>query len=83
MDDVRGDLLEPSNSTTPAAVIANENIKVRSFESNDTTHSKRECGPYCGTSDHESSSVTLNELAMNTRRLYCNFVDLSQGFQYQ
>ena len=29
--------------------------------------------------DHESSSVSLNELAMSARRLYCNFVDLPQA----
>ena len=28
--------------------------------------------------DNESSSVTLNKLAMNVRSLYCNFMKLTQ-----
>ena len=40
-------------------------------------------GPYCAISDHDSSSATLNELTMNARRLYSNFVDLSPGSPYQ
>ena len=47
----------------------NINMKVSSFESNENTR------PYCAISDHESSSMTINELAMNARRLHCNFVD--------
>ena len=37
MDDVRGDILGPPHGKTPAAVIANKNIKVSSFESNENT----------------------------------------------
>ena len=40
-----------------------ENIKVSSF--NNTQMIKR--GSYCAISDNESSSVTLNKLAMNDR----------------
>ena len=36
MDDVWGNYLGPPHGTTPAAVIANKNIKVNSFESNET-----------------------------------------------
>ena len=75
MDDVQGDFLRPPHSTIPAAVIANKNIKVSSLESNENTQ-KQSVG-------HKSSSVTLNELAKNARRLNCNFVDLSQGSLYQ
>ena len=81
MDDVRGDLFGIPHGTTPAAVLANKNIKVNSFESNENTQRQR--GPYRAISDNESSSVTLNKEAMNARRFYCNFIDLFQGCLYQ
>ena len=34
---------------------------------------KKEGGPDRSVSDNQSSSVTLNELAMNARKSYCNF----------
>ena len=34
---------------------------------------KKECGPDRPVSDNQFSSVTLNELAMKTRKSYCNF----------
>ena len=43
----------------------------------------KERGPYCAISDHESSSMTLDELAIDARGLNCDFVDLSQGSLYE
>ena len=34
---------------------------------------KKECGPDRSVLDNQSSSVTLNELAMKARKSYCNF----------
>ena len=34
---------------------------------------KKECGPDRSVSDNQSSSVTLNKLAMEARKSYCNF----------
>ena len=34
---------------------------------------KNECGPDRSVSDNQSSSVTLNKLAMKARKSYCNF----------
>ena len=34
---------------------------------------KKECGPDRSVSDNQSSSATLNKLAMNARKSYCNF----------
>ena len=34
---------------------------------------KKEHGPDRSVSDNQSSSVTLNELAMKARKSYCNF----------
>ena len=34
---------------------------------------KKECGPDRSVSDNQSSSVTLNKLAMKARKSYCNF----------
>ena len=42
-----------------------------SFKSSETF--KKEGGPDRSVSDNQSSSVTLNELAMIARRSYCNF----------
>ena len=33
----------------------------------------KECGPDRSVSDNQSSSVTLNNLAMKARKSYCNF----------
>ena len=35
---------------------------------------KRKSGPDRSVSDNQSSSVTLNELAMKVRKSYCNFL---------
>ena len=35
---------------------------------------KKECGPNRSVSDNQSSSVTLNELAIKARKSYCNFM---------
>ena len=43
-----------------------------SFKSNVNIH-KKEDGPDRSVPDNESSSVTLNELAMKARKSYCNF----------
>ena len=40
MVDVRGDVLRPPHCTTPAAVKANKNTKVRSFKSNEHIRKK-------------------------------------------
>ena len=68
MDDVRGDFIEPSHGTTPAAVIAIKNIKVSSLESNVNTQ-RQSVG-------HIAQFHIMNprhKLAMNARRLYCKF----------
>ena len=78
MDDVWGYFLGPPHGTTSAAVISTKNVKARSFESSEKIQ-RTESGPYCAISYNESSSVTLNKLAMNARRLFCNLMDLSQG----
>ena len=43
-----------------------------SFKSSENIQ-KKECGPDRSVSDNQSSSVTLNELAMKARKSYCNF----------
>ena len=40
-------------------------------------------GPYCAISDNKFSSVTLNELAMKARKLYCNFENLNQDSRFK
>ena len=50
---------------------ANKNIKMSSFKSSENIK-KKEGGPDISVSDNQSSSVTLNELAMKARK-YCNF----------
>ena len=49
-------------------------IKYRnsSFKSSENIQ-KKECGPGISNSDKQSSSVTLNKLAMKARKSYCNF----------
>ena len=43
-----------------------------SFKSSENIQ-KKEYGPDRSVSDNQSSSVTLNELAMKARKSYCNF----------
>ena len=76
MDDVRGRFLGLPHGTTPAAVTKNKNIKLSSFKSSENIQ-KKEGGPDRSVSDNQSSSVTLNELAMKARK-YCNF-EFQQG----
>ena len=63
MDDVRGRFLLLPHGTTPAAVTTNKNIKMSSFKNSENI--KKEGVPERYVSDNQSSSVTLNELAMN------------------
>ena len=44
------------------------NIKMSSFKSSYNIQ-KKECGPDISVSDNQSSSVTLNELAMKARKI--------------
>ena len=67
MDDVLGRFLGLPHDTTPAAVTTNKNIKMSSFKSSGNIQ-KKEDGPDRFVSDNQSSSVTLNELAMKTRK---------------
>ena len=76
MDDVRGRFLGLPHGTTPAAVTTNKNIKMSSFKSSENIQ-KKEGGPDRSVSDNQSSSVTLNELAMKARKC-CNF-EFKQG----
>ena len=50
----------------------NKNIKMSSFKSSENIL-KKEDGPDRSVSDNQSSSVTLNELAMKARKKYCNY----------
>ena len=68
MDDVRGRFLGLPHGTIPAAVTTNENIKMSSFKSRENFQ-KKEGGPDRSVSDIQSSSVTLNELAMKARKI--------------
>ena len=68
MDDVRGHFLGLPHGTTSAAVTTNKNIKMTSFESSENIQ-KKEDGPDRSVSDNQSSSVTLNELAMKARKI--------------
>ena len=60
------------HGTMPAAVITNKNIIMSSFKSSRNIQ-KKECGPDRSVSDNQSSSVTLNELAVKAIIIYCNF----------
>ena len=71
MDDVRGLFLQMPHGTTPAAVTTNK-IIMSSFKSSRNIQ-KKECGPDRSVSDNQSSSVTLNELAVKAIIIYCNF----------
>ena len=68
MDDVRGRFLGLPHGPTPAAVTTNKNVKINSFKSSENIQ-KKEGGPDRSVSDNQSSSVTLNELAMKARTL--------------
>ena len=62
-----GPLFRAATSTTPAAVTTNKNIKMSSLKSSENIQ-KKEGGPGRSVSDNQSSSVTLNELAMKARK---------------
>ena len=47
--------------------VSNKNIKMSSFKSSENIQ-KKEGGPDRSVSDNQSSSVTMNELAMKARR---------------
>ena len=53
--------------STLNTLISNKNIKMSSFKSSENIQ-KTECGPDRYVSDNQSSSVTLNELAMKARK---------------
>ena len=67
MDDVRGRFLGLPHRTTPASVTTSKNIKMISLKSSENIQ-KKEGGPDRSVSDNQSSSVTLNELAMKARK---------------
>ena len=67
MDDVRGRFLGLPHGTTTAAVITNRNIKMCTFMSSENSQ-KREGGSDRSVSDNQSSSVALNELAIEARK---------------
>ena len=48
--------------------LTNKNIKMSSFKSSENIQ-KKEGGPDRSVSDNQSSSVTLNELAMKARKI--------------
>ena len=50
-----------------------------SFKSCGENIQKKRCGPDRSVSDNQSSSVTLNELAMKARKSYCNFKFLQRS----
>ena len=52
---------------------ADNKIKMSSFKSPLENIKKKEGGPDRSVSGIQFSSVTLNELAMNARKTYCNF----------
>ena len=52
--------------------MCNKNIKMSSFKSSENIQ-KKEDGLDRSVSDNQSSSVTLNKLAMKARKTYCNF----------
>ena len=57
-------ILDP---TACSFVRPNKNIKMSSFKSSENIQ-KKEGGPDTSVSDNQSSSVTLNELAMKARK---------------
>ena len=50
------------------SLVSNKNIKMSSFKSSENFQ-KKEGGPDRSVSDNQSSSVTLNELAMKARKI--------------
>ena len=68
MDDVRGRFLGLPHGTTPAEVTTNKNIKMISLKISGNIQKKGD-GPDRSVSDNQSSSVTLNELAMKARKI--------------
>ena len=66
MDDVRGCFLGLPHGKTPATVTTNKYIKLSSFKSSGNIQNKED-GPD-RSSDNQSSSVTLNQLAMKARK---------------
>ena len=72
---VKGDneISHLNHSATGAAFnIVNKNIIMSSFKSSRNIQ-KKDCGPDRSVSDIQSSSVTLNELAVKAIKIYCNF----------
>ena len=55
-------------SPSTLGVISYKNIKMSSFKSSENIQ-KKEGGPDRSVSDNQSSSVTLNELAMKARKI--------------
>ena len=86
MDDVWGRFLGLPHGTTPAAVTTNKNIKMSSFKSSENIQ-KKEGGPDRSVSDNQSSSATLNELAMKARKtlshVYEPFLIHLEVFRYE
>ena len=72
MGDVRDRFVGLPHGTTPAAVTTNTNIKMSSCKSSENIQ-KTEGGPDRSVSDNQSSSVTLNELKLKAKIIYCNF----------
>ena len=68
MDDVRGRFLGLPHGTTPAAVTTNKNIKMISLKISGNIQKKGD-GPDRSVLENQSSSVTLNELAMKARKI--------------
>ena len=67
MVDVRGRFLGLPHGTMPAAVTTYKNIKMSSFKSSKNIK-KKEGGPDRSVSDNQSSSATLNKLAIKARK---------------
>ena len=68
MDDVRGRFLGLPHGTIPAAVTTNKKLKMSSFKSSENIQ-KKEGGPDRSVSDNQSSSLTLNELAIKAGKI--------------
>ena len=66
MEDVRARFLGLPHGTITAAVTTNKNIKMNSVKSSKNIQ-KKEDGPDRSVSDYQSSSVTLNKLAIKAR----------------
>ena len=79
MDDVRGLFLGLPHGTTPAAVTTNKKIKMSSFKSSENIQ-KKVGGPDRSVSDNQSSSATLNELAMKARKKLSSRVSARKSY---